>query len=76
MIDLKKKYKTRSGRRVINLSYVPLNSAGKKVTYPVKGTVVLREKPLKTTYMIWSEDGYADVVWEPGTHKDDLIEVA
>lgn len=64
-IDTSKKY-TCNGKRVICLSIVTHNSAGEKVTYPVKGSVVVREKPLKLEYRIWSIDGEADVVWHKG----------
>ena len=63
MIDITKQYKTGAGKRVINLSIIPLNSSGGKVTYPVKGSIVIREKPLKLEYYIWSIDGIGDVVW-------------
>ena len=61
-IDINKKY-TCNGKRVINLSYVPYNSCGDLVTYPIKGSIVVREKPLRLQYAIWSIDGSADVVW-------------
>ena len=66
MIDPTKKY-TCGGCRVENIS---INH--NPVTYPVRGTIVLREKPRKTTYAIWSPDGIADVVWGKGHN---LIEV-
>lgn len=53
--------KTISGHKVINLSYVPCNYAGNKVTFPVKGSIVLKEKPLRTKYMIWTEQGSVNV---------------
>jgi hypothetical protein len=56
----------KDGRRVIGLKYVPFNSAGARVTYPIKGSIVTCEKPLKTTYGIWSIDGKNDVVWGKG----------
>ena len=71
MIDVNKSYRTKNGQRVINLTYVPLNSAGNKVTYPIKGSIVRSEKPLKVEYMIWSEDGIVDVVW--GRHSNDNL---
>jgi hypothetical protein len=50
------------------------NSAGHLVTYPVGGTIILKEKPLKKKYYIWSINGISDVVW--GNHSDlDLVEV-
>jgi len=64
-IDPSKEY-TCNGCRVIGLQLKLHNSNGDEVTYPVKGTAILREKPLKTSYRIWSLDGKADVVWGNG----------
>ncbi len=74
MIDLTKKYKTANGKRVINLKSVPLNDAGCAVTYPIKGSIVIKEKPLELVYCIWSTEGVYDVVWgsKPGLN---LVEV-
>ena len=69
-MKLKEKAITSGGHRVINLSYVPFNSAGNKVTFPIKGTVVLSEKPLKTTYHIWTSDGVSIVF---GSSEFDLV---
>lgn len=72
-IDPKKTYITRSGLRVIDIHIVMCNSTGREVTYPIKGTVVVRERPYKTEYHVWSLDGKSDVVW--GNHSDrDLVE--
>jgi|APSaa5957512622_1039677.scaffolds.fasta_scaffold268593_1 hypothetical protein len=72
-IVLSKQYKTRNGCRVIGLDIKLKNSCGEMVTYPVKGTIILREKPRKTEYMIWSINGVVDVVW--GNHSEhDLVE--
>ena len=78
MIDLEKQYKTRDGHKVILHDIVLKNSCGKKVTYPVKGTIYLDSKKnwghQKTSYNCWSIDGITDVVW--GNNKElDLIEV-
>lgn len=70
-IDINKKY-TCGGKPVIGLEIVMKNSAGNTVTYPVKGSIVVREKPLKLEYAVWSIDGKYDVVWGKG---DNLIEV-
>lgn len=73
-VEVEKTYQTRSGLRVINLKNVPYNSAGRLVTYPIKGTVIVREKPLKTEYRIWSSRGVSDVVF--GRYSEmDLVEV-
>jgi hypothetical protein len=74
VIDIKKRHETADGQRVLNLHYVPFNSAGGKVTYPIKGSIVRREKPIKLEYAIWSEDGEADVVWGNNS-GDNLKEV-
>jgi len=71
MIDLSKKY-TCGGKRVINLK-IELNvtyadGTEHPVTYPVKGSVVVREKPFRCEYRIWSIDGKADVVWGKGNN--------
>jgi len=73
MIDLGKIQTTRGGKRVIALRYVPRNSAGRKVTFPIKGTVIEREKPLRTSYQIWTEDGEVDPVWGRNPERD-LVE--
>lgn len=62
MIDLTKKYRTASGKRVINLKRVPYNSAGRKVTFSIKGSIILREKPLRVGYQIWTDEGICDPV--------------
>lgn len=73
MIDTMKKYKTRSGKKVINLAIIEKNGNSQAVTYPVKGSIVVREKPLKLAYAIWSSEGISDVIW--GKHSDlDLVE--
>lgn len=69
-IDITKEYKTRDGKRVINLARVDFNSAGHRVTYPIKGTIIVREKPRKTEYAIWSDEGVSDVVWGNHKHRD------
>jgi len=63
MIDLNKQYQTQDGKRVELHEIVLKNSCGRNVTYPVKGSIFLREKPRKTKYMIWSIDGIVDVVF-------------
>jgi len=73
MIDPKKTYQTRAGQRVINISIVLKNSAGRFVTYPVKGSVVVREKPYQLVYHIWSLSGRSNVVWPDP--ENDLVEV-
>lgn len=62
--------KTKDRHTVLQLDYVPFNSCGNKVTFPYKGTIVLREKPLKTEYCIWTEDGKVDPIWGKRSEKD------
>lgn len=70
-IDPAKKY-TCGGKPVIGLEIVLHNSQGIEVTYPVKGSVVIKEKPLKLEYRIWSLDGRADVVWGKGENLEEV----
>jgi len=72
-IDLSKAYKTRDGKRVINLVIKLHNDAGHEVTFPVKGSIVVREKPFKSVYAIWTLDGRICVVNK--NNKRDLVEV-
>ena len=69
MIDPSKKY-TCNGKRVIGLeiklTVTYADGTEHPVTYPVKGSVVMREKPLRLDYRIWSIDGKADVIWNKG----------
>ena len=71
-IKTDKVYRTKSGKRVIDLEIVLKNSCGNEVTFPVKGSIVVREKPLKTKYTIWTLDG-RHTIW--GASDFDLIEV-
>jgi len=68
IIDITKPVYTNNGHRVLNLHYVPYDSNGTEVTYPLKGTLVMCEKPLKTRYEIWSKFGKVDVVF--GRHAE------
>ena len=61
-IDPKKQYVTKDGKRIEGLNIVLHNSCGDEVTFPVKGTVILREKPRKTKYTIWTLDGRHSVL--------------
>lgn len=63
LIEKGKTYLTRSGKKVIIHDIKLTNSAGNKVTYPVKGIIIDKEKPYRTRYCIWSIDGVSDVVW-------------
>ena len=69
MIDITKRYVTREGHEVIGLKYVPLNSSGIKVTFPIKGSVVIKGKR-NAIFRIWKEDGSESIF---GESKWDLI---
>lgn len=69
MLDLTKSYVTREGHRVTNLQYVPFNSSGNKVTFPIKGSVVIKGKR-SSIYRIWKEDGSESIF---GESKWDLV---
>lgn len=73
-IDVSKTYKTREGKNVEGLHIVLHNFCGHEVTYPIKGTIVLKEKPRKTEFAIWSLDGKKNIVFTDGKY-DDLIKV-
>jgi hypothetical protein len=75
-IDPSKKYRTRrKGYRVIGLQIILHASTGQEVTFPVKGTIVVREdtpeKEGLTTYAIWTLDGRSSVVGD--SDADDLV---
>jgi len=70
-IEERVQYKTRSGKRVIGVHIVKKNSFGAEVTFPVKGSIVVSEKPYRLRYQIWTIDGKAEVFSD---HKDDLID--
>ena len=73
-IDVNKTYKTRDGKRVEGLHIVLHNCCGHEVTYPVKGSIILKEKPRKTEFAIWSLDGKKNIVFTDGKNHD-LIKV-
>ena len=78
-IDPTKTYETRNGKRVEYLQIVLHNSCGNEVTYPVKGTIVLQEAPLRTRYALWTLDGRGNVLPDSACHDNpserDLVEV-
>ncbi len=75
MVTPTKKYQTVDGRSVINIHIIPKNSAGHRVTYPVKGTIVTKTRKRTTySYEIWSIDGINDVVWGKNNHLN-LVEL-
>jgi len=62
-IDPNKKYITRNGYKVENLSIIMKNSNGNEVTFPIKGTLIIprKGKTNKETYEIWTLDGRKDI---------------
>jgi hypothetical protein len=72
MIDISKKYKTRDGCSVEGLHIKTTNSAGRKVTFPLKGNVVIQKVYRKLHYCIWTEKGTFHVIDKK--HDWDLIE--
>ena len=70
-IDISKPVKTRSGKKVVGLKRVPVNSCGNKVTYPLKGSIVAPRNAPK--YQIWTDDGMTDCVFN-NFSEDDLIQ--
>jgi len=70
MINISKPVITKKGQRVIGLCCVPMNSCGEMVTYPIKGSIIVKEKPLKLEYCIWSDKGEYDVVWHKHSMKN------
>jgi hypothetical protein len=71
-IDLTKPLRTRSGYKVIHPELVLHNGAGREVTYPIKGSILVpgRREP---RFCIWSLDGRTQVVHSP-VRDDDLVE--
>jgi hypothetical protein len=67
-VSLKKKYQTRDGKRVELYEIGDL-----KYSNPVKGNIVLKEKPYKSEYTIWTIHGEHGTIEHP--HKYDLVEV-
>ena len=71
-IDIKKKYKTRGGKEVELSGIVMVNGIGNEVTYPVKGLIILKQRPRKTENCIWSLDGKYNVI---NNGEKDLVKV-
>ena len=75
-VSLEKKYKTRSGQDVLLHDIVLCNSSDKEVTYPVKGSITIKQdgKRDKTSLAVWSLDGRSNVC-SPTPLGSDLIEL-
>ena len=60
--------KTRDGRDVILHAYVPYNSAGHPVTFPLKGSILNKTQSgrIIPEYTIWRIDGRHSVFKETG----------
>lgn len=69
-MNFPKDLRTVDGREVIHPQYVPFNSAGRPVTFPIKGTIILQRNPIKKRYAIWQKDGRISI-W--GKRKLDLV---
>lgn len=74
IVDLTKRYATRDGREVELYDIVEFNSAGDRVTFPIKGNIITRTPAgrRRTAYTIWKRNGRADIFRES---PDDLIEI-
>lgn len=55
-IDINKKYTFR-GRPVINMTIELYSETGEEYTYPIKGDVVIKQKPFTTRWTCWTLDG-------------------
>jgi len=51
-----------NGHRVINIQIKLHNSLGEEITFPVSGSLVTREKPLKTEWTYWTLDGRYNIL--------------
>ena len=71
-INIGREHRTRDGKRVIGLQCVLHNSCGREVTFPIKGSIVVREKPFHTRFALWTLDGRSGF---DGPSGDDLVEV-
>lgn len=56
-IDITAPQVTVNGKRITGLAREEKNGNGRRVTYPLKGSVVIREKPLKLQFCTWTEMG-------------------
>lgn len=73
MLDLTKSVQTRNGKKIIGLRVVTHNSAGREVTFPVKGSIFMgKGKPL--SYNIWTLDGRISVINQK-PHPLDIVNV-
>lgn len=70
--DTTREYHTRRGDRVVLHDFVPRNSIGQIVTFPIKGTIHFKGRPRKKKYQIWTLEGRACTL-QPT--DDDLIDL-
>lgn len=68
--DTTREYRTRNGDRVVLHEFVPTNFLGELVTFPVKGTVIKKDKPRSKRFNIWTLEGRSMAI---GEHTDDII---
>jgi hypothetical protein len=70
--DTTRSYTTRNGDRVILHEFVPQNSLGDTVTFPIIGTIRFKGYPRKKKMQIWTLEGRADIFKPSG---DDIIDL-
>lgn len=70
--DTTRTYHTRRGDRVVLHAFVPRNSPGDLVTFPISGTIFYKGRPRKKKFQIWTLEGRADVFRPTG---DDLVDL-
>jgi hypothetical protein len=66
---------TRNGKKIVGVQYKPFNSIGNRVTFPIKGTIILSEKPTKKRYQIWTIEGRNSITRETEWDIVDLPDI-
>ncbi len=70
--DTTREYRTRSGDRVVLHECVPFNSLGERVTFPIKGTIIKKDRPRSKRFNIWTTEGRSRAL---GQAPDDIIDM-
>jgi hypothetical protein len=70
--DTTREYRTRAGDRVVLHDFVPHNSLGNIVTFPIKGTIIDKDHPRRKKFQIWTTEGRA-CVFKPS--PEDIIDM-
>lgn len=70
--DTTRPYQTRRGDRVVIHDFVPRNSPGEIVTFPIKGTIHYKGRARKKKFQIWTLEGRANTFQPTG---DDIIDL-